>query len=759
MRDPGKKKSVIQQQEQSMENAGSSIRSEGTPFPERILPGLTAGVVVGLITIIMEISLASLLFSGDLSGYLTRGIGFLLFGSMVVLVIGSLTSQMAGIIVVPEDTPIVLLTIVAAGISLSMPAAASSGDLFITVVAAIVITSILVGLAFLVMGVFKLGRLIRYIPAPVFGGFLSGIGWLLVLGSLEVMVDIPIGMGSTGPLLSPEVIARWVPGTLFAVILLLGLRRFRHFLLMPAIILCGVGIFYLVLMLSGSTLSEAGTNGWLLGPFPRGGLWKFISFSDLGHVSWSSIWSQIGSISVIALVSTFSLLLNVSGLELITHSDLNLNHELKVAGAANIVSSFVGSPPSFHTLSFSALSEKLGAKTRATGLFAALLCGLVLVYGTSLLSFFPKPVVGGLLMFLGLSLLIEWLYDGWFRLSKTDYTLIVIILICVVTIGFMKGVGVGILIAAVLFITNYSRISVVRQALNGKTFRSNVDRPAEERKYLKDWGDRLHILRLQGFLFFGTAHALFEEVKTRINDKSLKPPRYLVFDLNRVTGLDGSAEIAFVKILYLARENAVELVFTDMSDHFRSQIERVAGQVPDETKVRFFTDLDHGIEWCEEQLLTSGEAKLSKTSRPLNILLQSIFEDNAQVTRMMMYMEKKETEDGSVIVRQSEAARHLYMIEVGEFTAQLERPGREPVRLRTMRAGTVFGEIGMYLDIPRSVSVVSAGPGSIYSLSSDSLQEMERADPDMALKFQTYIIRILSERLTDLNRTLDSLLD
>jgi CRP-like cAMP-binding protein len=76
-----------------------------------------------------------------------------------------------------------------------------------------------------------------------------------------------------------------------------------------------------------------------------------------------------------------------------------------------------------------------------------------------------------------------------------------------------------------------------------------------------------------------------------------------------------------------------------------------------------------------------------------------------------------------------------------------------------MRAGAVFGEIGMYLDIPRSMSVISTGPGSYYRLSSDSLKEMEKADPDMALTFQNYIIRILSERLVDLNRTIESLLD
>jgi SulP family sulfate permease len=714
------------------------------PFTERILLGFTAGVVVGLITIILEISLASLLFSGELSAYLTRGIGFLLFGSIVVLLIASLTSRFAGVIVTPEDTPVVLLTLVVAGISLSMPATATSDDLFVTVVASIVITTILVGLTFWLIGTFRLGKLIRYVPAPVIGGFLSGIGWLLVLGSLEVMTGTSIGTDSIPFLFEAEVVARWVPGFVFAVILLLAMRRFKHFLVMPAIILSGIGVFFLVLWISGSTLSEAVSGGWLLGPFPQGGLWEFISLSDLENIRWSSILGELGSIGIIVLVSAFSILLNVSGLELVTHRDIDLNHELKVAGAANIVSAFVGSPPSFHTLSFSALSEKLGARTRSAGMFTALMCGLVLVFGTSLLSFFPKPLVGGLLMFLGVSLLVEWLYDGWFRLSKIDYALIVTILIAVGTIGFMEGVGVGIFIAAVLFITSYSRISVVRQVLSGTTLRSNVDRPADERRYLSQFGEQLHFLRLHGFIFFGTAHALFEEVKARVGDKSLQAPRFIVFDLHRVIGLDGSAEMAFLKIIYLAHENNIELVFTDMSDHFKDQIKRLTVQVADEAAVRFFADLDHGVQWCEEQLLVSGNVKVLESPRPLQDLLRSIFADSSLVERMMVYLEREETGADSVVVRQGEAARHLYMIESGEFAAQLELPDKEPVRLRTMRAGA---------------SVISTGPGSYYRLSSDSLKEMERADPDLALIFQNYMIRILSERLVDLNRTIESLLD
>ena len=74
-------------------------------------------------------------------------------------------------------------------------------------------TTVLTGVFFFVLGRFRLGGLVRYLPYPVIGGFLAGTGWLLVRGSVGVMADVPLGFAMLGALASPEVAVRWLADT------------------------------------------------------------------------------------------------------------------------------------------------------------------------------------------------------------------------------------------------------------------------------------------------------------------------------------------------------------------------------------------------------------------------------------------------------------------------------------------------------------------------------------------------------------------
>lgn len=727
--------------------------------PSQLLPGFTAGFISGVITIIVEVSFAALIFDGDLSRFVANGIGFTLFGAFVVILISTFTSSIPGIIAFPQDTPAVLMALVAAGISSSMPQTATAEETYHTVVMSIVLTSLLCGGFFLTLGLFRLGRLIRFIPYPVIGGFLAGTGWLLAKGGLEVMTDISVSWSQLPFLFQTGVLIKWLPGLATAVVLLLLLRRSQHFMVMPLVIFTAMGLFYLLTWMTKTSVSEASSQGWLLTTFQHETLWRPISFSGITTVHWECIWGQLDNIGIILLISVISLLFNISGLELVAHEDVNLNRELKVAGIANLAAGIGGSHTAYHTLSLSTLGIKMGSNSRFVGLFAALLCGIALWFGASILIFFPKFVLGGLILFLGLSFIVEWVYDAWFKLSKVDYFLVLFIFVIIGLFGFLAGVGVGTLTAVIIFTVNYSRIKVVNRTLSEVTLRSNVDRPDHLRQLLRDRGPQVYILKLQGFIFFGTAHTLHQDVNSRVHDTTLPVVRYVVFDFRRVTGLDGSAEISFMKIVRLAHASNFQVIFTNLSPRFQRKLSRAFTGEPQTEVVRFFSDLDHGIEWCENQLLTSAQASLIEKPLSFQKLLQSIFLEQKQIEKLMRYLEKREVERGSFLIRQGERAEYLYFVESGEFAAQLELDGEEPIRLRTMHAGAIFGEIALYLNIPRSVSIIAAESSIVYQLSSDKLKRMEMEDPELAVTFQNYVIRLLAERLVDLNRTLEALSD
>ena len=727
--------------------------------PRKLLPGFTAGVIAGMITIVVEISFAALIFGGNLSQFLANGIGLTLFGAFVIITVTTLTSSFPSVIAIPQDTPAALLALMAVGITGSMPVAVTPEETYATVVLSIVITSLLAGGFFFVLGACNMGRFIRYVPHPVVGGFLAGTGWLLVKGSVEVMTDASLTFSRLSFFFQMDVLFRWIPGVLFAVLLLMTLRRSNHFLVMPVAIVLATGLFYLVILLTHSSIGEAGAQGWLINPFQQEKLWRPVSGAILQRVHWMSIWKQLGNMGIILIISAISLLLNISGVELMAHKDIDVNRELKVAGIANLCAGLGGSQVGYHTLSLSALGLKIGAHSRMIGLCAALLCGVTLWFGAPLLFLIPRFVLGGLVFFLGASFLVEWMYDAWFKLSKIDYFLVLFIFLVIGSFGFLVGVGVGVLASVLIFIVHYSRIKVINRILTGMSLRSNVDRSSEQRQLLREKGNQILALRLQGFLFFGTAHTLYQEVKGRMSSPQGPGIQYLVFDFRRVTGFDGSAEVAFTKILRLAQSRSIQVAFTQVSPQFQRKLTRAFTGEQDSWKIHFFHDLDHGVEWCEDRILISEQSVRTGTLQSFQEQLWTIFSHQNHVEEIMNYLEKKEVGAGCVLIRQGETSQFLYFIESGEFAAQLELEGKEPIRLRTMGAGTIFGEIALYLNIPRSASIVATRQSTVFRLSSDALKKMEKESPHLAMAFQNHVICLLAERLVDINRTLQAVSD
>src|SRR5262249_44629678 len=149
---------------------------------------------------------------------------------------------------------------------------------------------------------------------------------------------------------------------------------------------------------------------------------------------------------------------------------------------------------------------------------------------------FPRPVVGGLLLSLGLELLVEWVYGARLKLTRIDHALVLVILAIVAFYGFLVGVGAGVVIACVVFVYSYGRQRVVRHAFTGATHRSNVDRPGPQQRFLQEQGERVTILTLQGYIFFGTASRLLEQVRRGMEAPAVGGARFLVLDFRQVTG-------------------------------------------------------------------------------------------------------------------------------------------------------------------------------------------------------------------------------
>jgi SulP family sulfate permease len=725
-----------------------SVGSIPAPRKESIVPELVAGAISGTLIVTFGISLAALIFTGDLSRYVPAGIGVVLFSSFVIGATVSIRGSFKPVISAPQENTSVILALMASAVGQKLPAGV---DALPTILACFALASIATGALFGILGQLRLGKIVHYIPSPVVGGFLAGTGWLLVQGSLSVLVGVTITSDNSGSLFAPGAPLLWIPGVIFGIILTVMLRRKHHFLTLPGLLVGAIAVFYLAIWIGGMSVEAAGTRGFLLGHFPQGGLWPPLRPSALGQIDWSVVRSTSGSIAALTVLAAISILLNASGLELASEQEIDLDRELRATGLANILSGLFGGVVGYLSLSESTLNYKLGARKRIPGLISAALCLLAIFAGSTVLAYFPKPVLGGLLLYMGLSFLVENLYDAWLRLPILEYGLVLVILLAVVAMGFIAGVGAGLLISAVLFAVSYARINVVKNATSGAVLRSKAARSPAKQAILTRRGDRIQVLQLQGYIFFGTAYALMKVVQQHTVGRGPMTTPFVVIDFRNVHGLDSSAVVAFTRMRRLAAAEQATLAFTDLPPGVARQLARgvidpASARPPpepvpraDRPTIAVFEDLDRGLEWCETQLLGRYDVARERVSEP----------ERAIVDRLAAYLERIDAPLGYELYNVGDLADDLFLIESGEVAAWLEAPDGRSKRLRTMGPGGVVGEAGVYLKQPRSATVRAMRDSVLHRLTVPSLERMTSDAPELAALLHRHVARVLSERMVE----------
>jgi SulP family sulfate permease len=302
----------------------------------------------------------------------------------------------------------------------------------------------------------------------------------------------------------------------------------------------------------------------------------------------------------------------------------------------------------------------------------------------------------------------------------------------------------GLVLAVVLFAISYGRVELVHEVAFGPTYHSNVDRPPEERAALRALGDRVQILRVSGFVFFGSTNRLLERIRERVETD---PPRFLVIDLLRVTGVDSSAVVSFVKAMRLAEAHGFEIVLTGASERVRRQLER-GGVVPTEGVLGFEPDLDRGLQRCEDALLATA----GPSGGP-------VAELDGLPPGLEAFLERVDVPAGTVLLHQDDPPGDVFVLASGHLGIETVTPEGTRIRLRSVRPGVVVGEVALYTGVPRTADVVAEVPSVVLRFSRDSIARMEAEQPELAAALHRWLAGTLAQRLSDTMRTFDALLD
>jgi len=704
-----------------------------------------AGAVCSVLSIAYCLSYAALIFTGPLEHQLSFGIAVTFLsaavGGATVALLSSLRFAVAG----PDSSTSVVLAALVATLVQRLVAAGST-DLLEPALIALSLTTALTGLLLCVLGFTHAGRAIRFVPYPVIGGFLGATGWLMVTGAIQVITNQRPTFATIGTFIDGGIAAKLGLAAIVAIALRVLLGRSKSPFVLPGVLLTAFAATHIALLATGTSIADAQAGGWMFRLQSGAGLTVPWKFAALHSFPWASLPSLAGDLLAVMFVTTTNFLLNTSGIEIATHSEANVDRDLKALGLANALSGALGGYVSCTSLSRSILVRTAGATSRLAGLTVAAISAGVLVADPAFLGYVPKYVLGGLLFYLGADLVYQWLISSSRRLLPLEYLSLLAIAALIIYSGFVAGVLIGIVIGCATFALSASRVSAIKFNFDGSEYRSSLDRGPYELSLLAGHGRKIRGMALQSYLFFGSANRLYQHVKTLL---ATQPDcRFLMFDFRLVTGIDSSATHSFAQIKQAASACGTRIVLANLTPELERAF-RAARFISDDVIIA--TNLDRALESCEQEIIETHRTEADDT-RSLRSWLSDALGNAQHADRLAEYCRRLDVAAGDIIARQGDPAASMHFILEGRVGIVVDLGEGRTMRVRSLGRHTTIGEMGLITGRPRSATIQAETDSVLYELSAETYERIKRDDPALSLALLGYIVSVMAERLSFANR-------
>jgi len=702
---------------------------------------VVSGVVVGLLSILFYLSYAALIFSGPLTPWLSYGMAATFVtgavGGAAVSMFSSLPFAIGG----PDGSTSAVTAALVTALTGHMAAKGADSGLLTATLVALALSSALTGVVLCGLGLARAGRAIRFVPYPVIGGFIGASACLMLLGAAQVLTGDRLQFSTIGQFLDVDHAEKLLAGLAVTALLLLGRAYWKTPLATPALLLASILAFYVAVLLLGVPLADVQAQGWTFGA-PSSAHFAPPWTLEFPRFPWSALPELGADFFAVVFVTTVCVLLNITGIELASKREANLDRELNVLGAANLLCGALGGYVACITVTRTNMNFALGKSSRVAGLLIAAMSAAALLVNPDFIAYMPKCVLGGLLVTIGQDSLRRWLVGTARQLARLEYLSLLAISFIIVRWGFVAGVSIGVIIGCATFALSAGRVNAIKFAFDGTEYRSSLDRGPHELALLGANGRELQGLCLQSYLFFGSANRLYEHVKALL----AKQPqcRFLLFDFKLVTGLDSSATHSFTQIKQVADALGARLVLVNLSPAMAKAFNNIKFITKD---ILVIPELDRALESCENAIILAHSDAEGET-RSLRDWLAEVLGNVEHAELLAAQCQRLEFGEGDVIAHQGEPADSMHFILEGRVGIIVNLPGGRSVRVRSLGRHTTIGEMGLITGRPRSATVQAEVASVAYELRADAFEALKTERPVLAQALFTFVIGVMAERLS-----------
>lgn len=703
-----------------------------------LLRDVMAGAIVGLIGLASASSFAAMIFVGPFAPDLGRGVGVMLVTAVVVGLIITLRSGFPHAIGGPDNNATALYALMAATVA-PMAVTLPTDQRFTFLMTILAIASAIVGLALVLIGANRLARIVRFVPFPVAGGFIAATGWLVIAGAIRVGTDVPLGWDTLVDFTTPEAAGKLAATAALTLLLVAAGKWWRSPLALPAILVGATLLVHAALNAAGLSIADGQARGILLQVASSSQFWTPLEAHPAAF-DLEVLAAPAGNIIALAVVMTLAILMNSTSLELDSRTEADLDHELRIHGLAGIVSATLGGVAGNISLSRSTLTLAAGATSRLCGLTMVAILGTILLVGVDVVGILPRIVLAALLAHAGLRLFWTWAVATGRRLPLADRLTILSILVLAANFGFLPALTFGVLAGCVIFVLDVSRVRIIRHIVGADENPSSLMRSDAENAILRRDGHQVQVVVLNSFIFFGSAHRLYEKVLTILAEKK---PRIMIFDFTEVTGVDTSAGAGFHKITAALRDQGVQQVMAGLRPGLRRRLEGAGGLGDD---ISHQTTLDEALEQAENAILAAAPPADGPPQDMVDWLAQAL-RDPDKAHRLTQVLTRWGVDENAYLCHAGEPTDCMHFVDSGRISVLIERPDAAPLRVRGIARHTVVGEMGFFLDQPRSAALRADEPTVVWVLDHAAWERLEVEAPDVVTAFLAYLVRLQSERL------------
>ena len=423
---------------------------------------------------------------------------------------------------------------------------------FATIVAGIVAKNGMDGIILIIMGICRLGSLIKFIPYTITTGFTAGIAVTIVIGQLKDFMGLTYAPGTVTieTMEKVKAVIRFLP-TINPMAVLVGMVSLAILIVWPFIskkipgsliaVIAGI-LMVRFLKLNVNTIGDLYTISSALPAF------------HIPHITLETIRSEFSDGLTIAILAAIESLLSCVVADSMINSRHRSNMELVAQGIGNIGSALFGGIPATGAIARTAANIKNGGRTPIAGMVHSITLVLVLVILMPYAALIPMPTIAAILFMVAYNMCGFKTFLHLCRTSpKSDIFVLVMTFLLTVIFDLVMAIEAGMIAACVLFMKRMSDESEVR---GWKYFDDENDPDAIE---LRSVPTQIRVYEISGPMFFGAAD--------RMAEITLKDfTKVLVIRMRGVPALDATAMHSLENLQEKCERHGVELVFSHVND-------------------------------------------------------------------------------------------------------------------------------------------------------------------------------------------------